>query len=75
MDLDTIARLHSCKGTPMTDTAVAVAALQLTEYWVVEVDRHDGACCTFGPFTAEAAWARMEHQSAPTRFAAVVGKR
>ncbi|MFC9766123.1 hypothetical protein [Rhodococcus jostii] len=60
----------------MTNTVVdAVAALHVTEYWVVEVDRHDGTCCTFGPFTADAAWARMEHRTAPTRFAAVVGKR
>ncbi|MFF2113536.1 hypothetical protein [Rhodococcus koreensis] len=60
----------------MTDTAVdAAASVQVTEYWVVEVDRHDGACGTFGPFSAEAAWARMEHRTAPTRFAAVVGKR
>ncbi|PBC35230.1 hypothetical protein CJ179_49225 [Rhodococcus sp. ACS1] len=45
----------------MTNTAVdATAALQVTEYWVVEVDRHDGTCCTFGPFTADAAWTGLE---------------
>jgi hypothetical protein len=55
----------------MTNTVVdAVAALHVTEYWVVEVDRHDGTCCTFGPFTADAAWARLEHRTAHTRFAA-----
>ncbi|QTJ70565.1 hypothetical protein HYG77_34220 (plasmid) [Rhodococcus sp. ZPP] len=60
----------------MTETTVnAGAAVQVTEYWVVEVDRHDGTCRTFGPFTADAAWARMEHRTAPTRFAAVVRKR
>jgi hypothetical protein len=60
----------------MTNTAVdAVAAVPVTEYWVVEVDRHDGTCRTFGPFTADEAWARMEHRTAPTRFAAVIGKR
>lgn len=32
----------------MTETTVnAGAAVQVTEYWVVEVDRHDGTCRTF----------------------------